>query len=173
MQAILKSTAKWSIVVFCLFHMTAVALYTIPETTKDPLTLFVRTNITPVIRPYLFLTSQWQRWNLFSPDPLRRITTYTLEKETATGWESVPNFGYPRMSPFKHIDYFKILNALDNDREKLMPVRTAFLQSFCKEAGVMQGVHVRLHASSVVLSKNPKEPPTEPVPDPVTVIPCP
>ncbi|MDB4978774.1 MAG: hypothetical protein JWM56_960 [Candidatus Peribacteria bacterium] len=135
------------IVVFCLWHMGATALYAIPASVRDPLSVFVKQSILPVIRPYFLVTSQWQQWNLFSPDPLMRVTKYTFERQTATGWQHIAQLDIPPATRNKNIDIFKILNRLDGDGDKDQPVRAAFVRSYCTAAGVPPNGHLRLHTT--------------------------
>ena len=76
------------IAAFFVWHATALALFSIPLETQDPLARLLRDHALKPFQSYVLLTSQWQQWNLFSPDPLRRVSRYTLEYQTPQGsWE--------------------------------------------------------------------------------------
>lgn len=76
---------------------------------------------------------------------------YKLEKFTAAGWQQLPGFVYPRSSVFKHVDYFKILNAFDDNNERDRPVRDRFVESFCKDYDVPSGIRLRLTMQSYLV----------------------
>lgn len=79
----LQSLARPAIIAFCVWHMAAVAIYAVPDPAHDAVTEWIRAHLTPVIRPYMFATSQWQQWNLFSPNPQQRVSQFFITEEPA------------------------------------------------------------------------------------------
>src|SRR5687768_11713294 len=86
MWDLLKRSA---IISFVLWHMFAVVVYALPHDADDRLNTWIRSELKPIVRPYILLTSQWQQWNLFSPDPLRRVTAYDIQRNDREGWTTI------------------------------------------------------------------------------------
>lgn len=140
---------------FCVWHMAAVAVYALPWAAQDPFTQWLRTNVVPTFMPYVLWTSQWQQWNLFSPDPLRRVTTYVVSKEEAVGRFTPVDVIIPgRYSMFRHAAQFKLLaEVLESD-----PIRPAFVANFlqleCKELGLPRNTAVKITYRTFVIPKD-------------------
>ena len=66
--------SRLAVVGFVLWHAFAVLVYSVPRVAADPISTWTRRRLVPVVGPYMFLTSQWQLWNLFAPDPTRLVT---------------------------------------------------------------------------------------------------
>lgn len=150
-----SSIIKIGIIVFCLWHMFAVLAYSLPLSAKDPLTTALRDAWRPRVMPYLFATSQWQQWNLFSPDPLRRVTSYILEtrKSDTEEWK-----------PFAVLDRKSVMwSALSREmkllgnieEEQYAPVRRALLQNYCDMLNLPTGTQMRLSKDFYVLPQPP------------------
>jgi hypothetical protein len=157
----LKGTLpKAAIIAFCLWHMFAVAIYSIPTSAPSKLSAAVRDTFVPIVMPYVLVTSQWQKWNLFSPDPLRRVTTYVLETEGQFGtWNTVAKFSGDTLPWWKRSDELKILGNLQEGGARLEAMRIAYLRSRCAEFGLSQGAPVRLMYEQFVLPVPPKPTP--------------
>ena len=132
------------IILFCLWHMASVAVYALPWEASDPLTNAVRAVILPIVRPYILLTSQWQQWNLFSPDPLQRVVTYTVEIDRGNRWEPVHTIAPGFVSTFRHASEFKFLGRTLEGNKTLLPVVDRFLQAECRDADLPASSRVRL-----------------------------
>ena len=137
------SLSQTFIIVFCLFHMIAVAVYSLPDAARDEVTYALR-RLGPVIRPYMLLTSQWQQWNLFSPDPLQRSVTYRIEKEDKKGWSAVTTVDPRTASVFRRAAEFKVLNRLLEGGKPQLPLVANFLQQECTSHALPAGTHVRI-----------------------------
>lgn len=135
---------RWLVILISVWYMAGLLIYAIPDSAKDPPSVWLRDHVAPRYRPYFLLASQWQKWNLFSPDPLNRIMFYHLDQFTAAGWQEIPAFTLPKPGPFKHVDLFKILNQLDGDLTGERPVYEAFLQTYCQDYGVPPGTRLQL-----------------------------
>ncbi len=137
-----------AIIVFCIWHMTAVAVYIIPDEAKDPVTPKLEEVILPAARPYLLMTSQWQKWNIFSPDPLRRVSAYDIEVNEEGRWRTVKRLEY-RLLPWWHrAKELKILRRVEEAGEK---AGKAYLEGMCREGAVPRGALVRLQIDAYVL----------------------
>ncbi len=164
------------IIGFCVWHMAAVALYSVPEGPAGSPRQRVRTITIPIISPYLLLTSQWQKWDLFSPNPLRRVTTYALESQRASSWVPVALFRPRAESAWrKDTSLLKALDALDDAQHT--PLLLALMRSYCAPAYLPSGTGLRLRRESVVvpsgvaMSEWRAEPPQSAQPDLLTACP--
>lgn len=129
---------------FCVWHMAAVALYALPAVARDPLTLSLRRTLLPIVRPYVLLTSQWQQWDLFSPDPLGRVTTYAVDAERDGAWQRIETITPSTYSVFRHGTQFKLLMRLLEDYAAQSLLTERFLQSTCTQHALAPGTRVRL-----------------------------
>ena len=149
---------KIVIVAFCLWHMFAVAVYSLPLDVQDPSFVRVRESLRPIVMPYLFATSQWQQWNLFSPDPLRRVTSYVLQvKEKTTGdWKDFAVINRKTVPWSALSRELKLLGNLEGG-DGYIPIRKAVLQTYCKTLNLPAGTPIRLAYDQYVLPQ-PAEP---------------
>ena len=136
--------ARLTLIAFCLWHMTAVALYALPSDAKDPLTAQLRASISPLTRPYVLLFSQWQQWNMFAPDPLTTITEYGIEKKDGGQWTELARLQLGSFPWWRHTAQFKLLDRLLNRTDSLKPLREHFLASFCTEEDLPSGTTLLL-----------------------------
>jgi hypothetical protein len=139
---------RWVIILFCVFHMAAVAIYCIPDESKDHVSRFIAQHGTPLVRPYLLITSQWQKWNIFSPDPIRRVSVYRIEMDRNGVW--IPAL---RIDPFsipwwKHAKTLKLLNNIQDNPDSGGEVLLSFL---CRTNIVPGGALVRFTADISVI----------------------
>lgn len=125
----IRGFAQSLIILFCLWHMAAIFAYSIPG--ESSIKQKVRI-LDPLVRPYLLATSQWQLWNLFSPDPLRRVSEYRIETFTQNQWTPLTTL-HPGSFPWwRHAAQFKMLDRiLDLDRN-LIPLQERYLAHLCQ-----------------------------------------
>lgn len=118
-------TRQALIVAFCLWHMTGVALYVIPGSMRahSPLIGAVRS----LTDPYVLMTSQWQQWNIFSPDPLRRVSTFRVES-TVDGVVGPTIVDSEQLSMWRQAKELKVLYRLE---EEWASARETYLLSLC------------------------------------------
>ncbi len=125
------------IIVFCLLHMFAVAVFLLPS---NPLHTLVR--------PYMQLTSQWQSWDIFSPDPLRRASFFRLEIETKDMPETVALLDAAHLPWYERAKELKVLGRLYDDWGVLA---ADYVRSMCPQFPQAAGEVMRLVASSTVI----------------------
>ena len=133
------------IVIFCIWHMFAVLIYTVPRIATDSFAVLSRTAFLPFVTPYMHTTSQWQLWDLFAPDPLRRVTTYRIDVNRGNGWEELVDM-HPGTYPWwQHAVRFKffgnVLDPFDHARDK---VKIRYMQLQCGIFHVPPGTPLRL-----------------------------
>ena len=140
------------IIFFCLWHMSAVAIYTIPRESTDRVSIWAREKLLPKVTPYMLQTSQWQLWNLFAPNPLRRVTYYALDTWENGAWQEHTVIR-PGTYPFwSHAWHFKMLLALwEENRVDLLPVSEHLAQLQCERFGIAPGQRMRLRYEITVV----------------------
>ena len=139
------------IVVLCVWHMTAVFLFAAPS---DKLAVLdaAKGAAMPVVRPYMLALSQWQQWNLFAPDPLRRVTTYRIDRLRDGRWELVQRIGPGTFPWHRHASWFKYFTGIiDDDGERMRPVQERFLELSCARLGMLPDTQLRLTLERRVL----------------------
>lgn len=137
----------------CAWHMWAVLLFALPggksQTIDDAKGAF-----DPLMRPYILSLSQWQQWNLFSPDPLRRITTYRIDRIDAPPG-TLAHIGPSTFPRHTHSTWFKYFTSLiDDDSDRLRAVQERYLAWTCARLGVEPGTRVALTLERRVLPKH-------------------
>lgn len=152
MSDFLRLFGKTAVALAVLLHMGAVLAFSVPSDARDPLGRFLFGAVRPRIAPYVLVTSQWQEWNLFAPDPLRRIRSFTMEREEGTGWKTVAALGPDTFPWWRHATYAKLLPALlMKERLDYDVLRERFAQVLCHDLGVAPGSMVRLREHETVI----------------------
>lgn len=139
---------------FLLWHMAAVAFYALPPGGQALFPQSVRSWLGERVRPYVFTLSQWQQWNIFAPDPLRRVSRYVVETQADAGspWTRVEDLLPPgRFSPFEHSMRMKFYGELF-EQDGREPLVERFLQRYC--ANLPPGSIVRARTNIIVLPKD-------------------
>lgn len=156
LQLMLKITSmlhskygRWLFIAFLLYHAAAVALFSIPRQSRNlPAAAGIRTAFFPLIEPYLLLTSQWQRWELFAPDPLRWVTSMTVYGAKDRRWETLRVLSPDALSPSRRARELKLLRQLEQKPELL----ETYLLSHCRLSDGIEAVWAEL---SVYLLQSP------------------
>jgi hypothetical protein len=127
------------IIVFCLLHMFAVTAFLMPRKMAV---------VQPIIRPYIQMLSQWQSWDIFSPDPLRRASFFRLETETDDMPETVALLDAAHLPWYERAKELKVLGRLYDDWGVLA---ADYVRSMCLRYPQAAGEVMRLVASSTVI----------------------
>ena len=127
------------IVTFCLWHMFAVASFLMPRATPIA---------HAIVWPYMQLTSQWQSWDIFSPDPLRRASFFRLEMMTVNGPETLALLDAAHLPWFERAKELKVLGRLYDDWGMLA---ADYVRSMCPRYPQAAEEVLRLTASSTVI----------------------
>lgn len=145
MKEYLRIFAKVALAVFCVWHMTAVALYSIPGDAKDRISTWLRENATPRIANYMLITSQWQQWNLFSPNPLRRVIFYRIETLNAqNNWAYVASVNDHTYRPWRHSSRFKLLGQALEENTNRPELAERAAQVLCNDFRMEDGAKIRI-----------------------------
>lgn len=138
-----RTAGEVLIIVFCLWHMLAVALVSLPSIAKGPGWQSVRSFLFPYTIYYLHTTSQWQTWSLFSPEPYNGGDGSAIEVLTADGWKEI--YSLTREVPWwRHADEFRILRVMHNRDEQGIKLLERYLAAYCAGLGLPTGLPVRL-----------------------------
>jgi hypothetical protein len=141
------------IVLFCMWHMTAVAAYALPDPAKDRVATWIKERIRPYVRPYMYISSQWQQWNLFSPDPLRRVTTYELTAQDNYGTRfPLRRIGIGTMGWWRDSDEVTILRKIEESKDP-QPILNRYTSAFCRPLGIPPSLEIGIAGEIRVLPK--------------------
>lgn len=140
--------------------MATVAIYSIP-TDGNGIAQTVRFKLLPIIRPYILTLSQWQQWNLFSPNPLRRVTTFHLDVQQGTTWVPLKSFDPRQESAWNKDTYMlKALITFDSNDELYNSSLLALMRSYCISDLIPQGTTLRMRRDYYIVPHD-KEPVSE------------
>lgn len=131
------------IIAFCVWHMTAVTLYLVPA--KGIKVMVQAQNIT---KPYILLLSQWQKWDIFAPDPMRRVSAYRVDLRTGDTWMPMTYIDPAHIEWWRAAREMKVLGRLEEGWNKLSP---SYLRMYCPDFFDNPYANLRLVARSYVL----------------------
>ncbi|TSC79978.1 MAG: hypothetical protein G01um101425_455 [Candidatus Peregrinibacteria bacterium Gr01-1014_25] len=138
----LRILGKVAIAAFVLWHIAAIGIFSVPVDDQGRLATAVRTHATPWVSRYVLTTSQWQQWNLFSPDPLRRVTFYRIEAQRDDAWHELTTLQPGSYPLWRHANMFKLLiNIMEGNNPALTE---RFLSLLCREHLLVQGTGIRV-----------------------------
>lgn len=100
--------------------------------------------------PYVLILSQWQQWDIFSPDPLRRVTEYRVERHAGDRFEVVRRFDYENLLPWERAKELKILGRIEDDWHVLSE---AYLMALCPSLPQSAGRALRLVGLTTVIPR--------------------
>ncbi len=143
---------KTAVAVSVVLHMVAVLAFSIPSAATGPLVTYLRDTVNPRLAPYLLLTSQWQEWNLFAPDPQRQVRTFSVDAEDGVRWKTMASLGAGAFPWWRHATYAKLLPAaLAKERLDYDVFRERFLQILCHDLGLAPNTMVRLRENTEII----------------------
>jgi hypothetical protein len=137
----LRGVLRAAVILFCLWHMTAVAVYSLPVEAQDPVSALLKRVVTPVVSPYLLVTSQWQQWNMFSPEPLHREGEYRIELYRDGAWTPLTTITSATVPWWRHGGELKMIRYLEDGFPWL---RSQYLLSLCRPLGLGPNDVIRL-----------------------------
>lgn len=139
-----KKCKTWLVPTFCLWHMFAVAVFVIPISYPGGMG-GVGQRLHDFSAPYVLSLSQWQQWNLFAPDPIRRVSAYTIDSEVNGVWNPSTIIDPHARRFYEYAKLMKVLGRLETTHAVLVE---PFLRSYCIETGLKR---LRLRIDSYVL----------------------
>ncbi len=146
-----RGVVKFCIAVFVLWHMSAVLIYTIYDVEGVPVLGWLASK-RDIVKPYMLMTSQWQRWNLFSPDPLRRVITLEIDQEEKNLWILAASVNERTVTLWQRAPELKLIRRLDADN--MQPLQEVYVHDVCRIQSIPTGTRMRLRERWMVIPKN-------------------
>lgn len=148
-----RGIIKVSIALFVVWHMFALGIYSLTSTEGYPALEWLNTKRS-FVRPYVLMTSQWQHWNLFSPNPLRRVTEMDFKKYENGKWETVLILNEKNVSFFRRAPELKLMRRMDADYMK--PLRERYVHDICRVQEIPAGTRMLIQKRWHVIPKHTK-----------------
>lgn len=137
MNEYLRTFAKTAVALFCAWHAFAIGVYAIPGESRDSLSRWIHGRFVAGVAPYVLVTSQWQQWNLFAPDPLRRVIFYRVERLADDGgWRRVATIDHRTYGVLRHAARFKLLGQAFAEDARSLPLAERGAIVLCRELGL-------------------------------------
>lgn len=133
----------WLIPLFCLWHMFAVSAFIIPISYPGGMGT-VGEQLRGFSSPYVLALSQWQQWNLFAPDPIRRVSEYSIDRDVKGVWTLTTLIDPKAHAFYEYSKLMKVLGRLETTHSALVE---PFLRFYCDESGA----RLRLRIDSYIL----------------------
>ncbi|HRH94073.1 MAG TPA: hypothetical protein PKV72_06110 [Candidatus Peribacteria bacterium] len=130
--------------------MAAIAAYLLPQNTASARWNAFAVNAFNSARPYVLSLSQWQKWDIFSPDPLRRVSEYSVDVNEAGGWRTLKTLSFQTIPAYERAKELKILSRLEDNWQDMS---ATFLRGECEALPETAGRQLRLTAHSFILPK--------------------
>ncbi len=124
--------------------MAAIALYALAPDAKDPFTKWLKDHPREVIVPYVLQTSQWQLWNIFAPNPTRRVTEFSVEVLENETWKEKKRISHESFHWWNRAYNLKIIRRLDEKNSKYGILKERYLLRFCDNLRLMPTTPIRL-----------------------------
>jgi hypothetical protein len=110
-----RSHLQSLLIAFLIWHMFAVCVYLLPANAQNQ-------SIRQWTAPYILLFSQWQKWDIFSPNPVRRMSDYRIDRQTFSGWETVKEMTFDSLPWTTRAKQLKMLGRMEETWEELIPM---------------------------------------------------
>lgn len=122
------------IMLFCVFHVWSVFSFSAPSSLMKtvPLVQKVRDMTSYYVDPYLRLTSQWQSWNLFAPNPLRRVVNFSIIRTDGPTPLLVEDISPESLEWYRASVELKTVRRLEKKSKDQIALREAYLQDACR-----------------------------------------
>lgn len=132
---------KTVLVLFLLWHMAVIGIWCLPE--RDPNRVWIKTmreKLSPYIRPYLLVTSQWQNWGVFSQNSLSRIVQHRIDVWKDGRWVPRRDLSFAAIPWFRNEAETSLMRGIEGD--DAWPVRERYLQQQCIELRLASGTYL-------------------------------
>ncbi len=151
MKRICRALAKLLIIAFCTWHMAAVLSYSLYHVDTIPVMSWI-SNQRDFFRPYLLATSQWQRWNLFSPDPLRRVIEMDILQQSNGEWNLVHTINENNVGWWQRAPELKVMRRMEDENKE--PLRERYVLDYCRIHNIPDGTRMRMVKRWFVIPKH-------------------
>ncbi|MCA9370621.1 MAG: hypothetical protein KC680_01520 [Candidatus Peregrinibacteria bacterium] len=137
----LRALVKTCIALFCIWHMAATGVYSLYHVEGQPFLNWLDGK-RDYVKPYVLTTSQWQRWNVFSPDPLLRVIQLTVEQYNGQTWQPVAVINEHTVPRWRKATELKTIRRLDE--ETMTPLQERYAHDVCIRNAVASGMLIRM-----------------------------
>jgi hypothetical protein len=134
-----KIFVEGGIILFCLWHMSAIAMTLLPE--GPGLYGRIQARGVAISNPYILSLSQWQKWSIFSPNPLTRASFFRIDLWNGEDWQPVVLLDYEHLPWYRREKELKILSNLESEWYGLSPY---YLKVYCNSLRLASGSSLRL-----------------------------
>lgn len=141
---------KICIIFFCLWHMAAVGIWSIPKNFVEIPFLRTLQKQRPYFSPYVLTTYQWQNWNLFSPDPLRKVTDIRIDTNVKGKWVTLRTLDGDHLGFFRRAPELKYMGKIKDAMPKL---KNAYMHDICRTDRLSPETRIRMRQRSFVIPK--------------------
>lgn len=148
---LLRAVLKTLIALFCVWHMTAIGIYSLYGVDEYPVLSWLHSK-REYVRPYVLITSQWQRWNLFSPDPLRRVIEMDIDIIQNGEWRTVESIHGGTISFWRRATELKTVRRMED--ESMTEIQKRYLHVYCRDNNISPGTSMRLRKRWFVIPKH-------------------
>ena len=140
-KAVLTPLWQAAIIAFCVWHMAAVALYSIPDRATADVFVWLRDNVNPILTPYLLATSQWQNWGMFSERSVSRVVTHNVEVWRDGKWRPLAYLAFVDLPWWENEPETDLLRSIESDG--MRPIRERYLLEICSQRSLPAGSYIR------------------------------
>lgn len=138
---------------FCIWHIAAIFSYSIYHVESVPVLQWI-SDQRHTFRPYILTTSQWQRWNLFSPDPLRRVIEMDIDQYINEQWAKVHTVNEHNVGWWQRAPELKTMRRMESDNK--LPLRKRYIEDYCRIHDIPEGTRMRMRKRWFVIPKHTK-----------------
>jgi hypothetical protein len=138
-----RSVGEVAIALFCIWHMFAITVATVPYDAEGGFRKWIHAHLTPISRTYLLITSQWQTWNLFSPQSYNGNDGFAVQALSDQGWKVVYQID-KQLSSWRLADELRVLRYMSGKDDRAHKLQERYLASYCVGLGLPVGTPVRL-----------------------------
>lgn len=131
--------------------MTVVGIYSIHNMDDYRLMRWLESK-RKIVRPYALITSQWQRWNLFSPDPLRRVTEMEFDIYQHGSWNTVHAINNKTVPLPYRANELKVMRRMEDDDKSVL--REIYTRDVCKRLSILPGTRMRIRKKYYIIPKH-------------------
>ena len=148
----LRGLIKVAIALFVVWHIAATFIYSLYHVENVPPLQWLTTQRRHV-RPYILITSQWQRWNLFSPDPLRRVIEKEIDRKAPNGtWVKIYTLNKHNVSWWQRAPELKIMRRMED--KKMQPLQERYVHDYCSTHYIPVGTSMRMRKRWFVIPRH-------------------
>ena len=98
--------------------------------------------------PYIFATSQWQKWDIFSPEPSRRGPSYRLELVEGSGATVLKYIDFWHLDWRERAKEIKIVQRLEYGFEGY---KETYMRAWCDRYSLQPDADIRLVGDVIIV----------------------